>query len=199
MLQTRDSPTAQADSAATDRTLEVLRRRVDALGVAEPTIARSEDNRTIVELPGVQDPREAADILGRTAQLTFHPVLGTAGPGPAPHERPQERILPDESGQRLRLGPSELTGADVDGAEARIDQQGLGGWFVSVDFKGVGTDGWADLTGAAACAPAGDPTRRVAIVLDDKVISSPQVDPSVACRTGITGGSTQISRSRCAP
>lgn len=193
VLETRDSPTAEADSAATDRTLEVLRRRVDALGVAEPAIARSGDNRIIVELPGVQDPREAADVLGRTAQLTFHPVLGAAEPGQAPPERPEERVLPDEFGQRLRLGPSALTGADVDGAEARIDQQGVGGWFVSVDFKDAG--GWADLTGTAACAPAGDPTRRVAIVLDDKVISSPQVDPSVACRTGITGGSTQIAGS----
>lgn len=195
VLETHDSPTAEADSAATDRTLEVLRRRVDALGVAEPSIARSGDNRIIVELPGVQDPREAADVLGRTAQLTFHPVLGIAEPGQAPTERPKERVRPDESGQRLRLGPSALTGADVDGAEARIDQQGVGGWFVSVDFKDAGADGWADLTGAAACAPAGDPTRRVAIVLDDKVISSPQVDPSVACRTGITGGSTQITGS----
>ncbi|PNG19945.1 protein translocase subunit SecD [Streptomyces cahuitamycinicus] len=193
VLETRDSPTAEADPAATDRTLEVLRRRVDALGVAEPAIARSGDNRIIVELPGVQDPREAADVLGRTAQLTFHPVLGAAEPGQAPPERPKERTLPDESGQRLRLGPSALTGADVEGAEARIDQQGVGGWFVSVDFKDAG--GWADLTGAAACAPAGDPTRRVAIVLDDKVISSPQVDPSVACRTGITGGGTQITGS----
>ncbi|MFE9677009.1 protein translocase subunit SecD [Streptomyces sp. NPDC006259] len=197
VLETRDSPTAEADSAATDRTLEVLRRRVDALGVAEPAIARSGDNRIIVELPGVQDPREAADVLGRTAQLTFHPVLGVAEPGQAPTERPEERTLPDESGQRLRLGPSSLTGADVDGAEARIDQQGLGGWFVGVDFKDAG--GWADLTGAAACAPAGDPTRRVAIVLDHKVISSPQVDPSVACRTGITGGTTQITGSFSRP
>src|SRR5690606_29550131 len=49
------------------------------------------------------------------------------------------------------------------------------------------------LTGEAACAQPGDPKRRVAIVLDDKVISSPQVDPSVQCKTGINGGSTQIT------
>lgn len=43
--------------------------------------------------------------------------------------------------------------------------------------------------------PAGDPARRVAIVLDDKIISSPQIDPSVRCETGISGGSTQITGS----
>ncbi|WP_255306272.1 protein translocase subunit SecD [Streptomyces sp. Wb2n-11] len=199
VLETRDSPTAEADTTATDRTMEVLRRRVDALGVAEPTIARSGDDRIIVELPGVQDPKEAADVLGRTAQLTFHPVLGTAEPGqeapkPLP-KRPKEQVLPDEEGQPLHLGPSELTGADVDSAEAGIGRQDLAGWFVGVDFKDAGADRWAELTGTAACAPAGDPARRVAIVLDDKVISSPQVDPSVHCRTGITGGSTQITGS----
>ncbi|MFI1212311.1 protein translocase subunit SecD [Streptomyces sp. NPDC020802] len=199
VLETRDFPTAEADSAATDRTLEVLRHRIDALGVAEPTIARSGENRIIVELPGVQDPREAADVLGRTAQLAFHPVLGTAGTGESspksPSDGPAGRVLPDESGQPVRLGPSALTGADVDSAEARIEQQGGVGWYVGVNFKGAGSDAWAELTGEAACHPAGDPARRVAIVLDDKVISSPQVTSSVACRTGITGGSTQISGS----
>ncbi|WUI51292.1 protein translocase subunit SecD [Streptomyces sp. NBC_00414] len=215
VLETRDSPTAEADSEATDRTLEVLRHRIDALGVSEPTIARSGDDRIIVELPGVQDPREAADVLGRTAQLAFHPVLGTdpsTSPGTGdsgeatpesqterqserPTEPPADLVLPDESGHPVRLGPSVLTGADVDSAEARIDQQSGAGWYVGVDFKGAGGDAWAQLTGRAACHPAGDPARRVAIVLDDKVISSPQVDSTVACRTGITGGSTQISGS----
>ncbi|MDQ0779583.1 SecD/SecF fusion protein [Streptomyces aurantiacus] len=222
VLETRDSPTAEADSTATDRTVEVLRRRIDALGVSEPTIARSGDNRIIVELPGVQDPREAADVLGRTAQLAFHPVLGTADsptdttagsgeaapetqterpseqPSTRPSARPSELVLPDESGdagESVRLGPSVLTGADVDSAEARIDQQSGIGWYVGVDFKGAGSDAWAELTGAAACHPAGDPARRVAIVLDGKVISSPQVTSTVACRTGIAGGSTQITGS----
>ncbi|BCL32995.1 protein translocase subunit SecD [Streptomyces aurantiacus] len=222
VLETRDSPTAEADSTATDRTVEVLRRRIDALGVSEPTIARSGDNRIIVELPGVQDPREAADVLGRTAQLAFHPVLGTADsptdttadsgeaapetqterpseqPSTRPSARPSELVLPDESGdagESVRLGPSALTGADVDSAEARIDQQSGIGWYVGVDFKGAGSDAWAELTGAAACHPAGDPARRVAIVLDGKVISSPQVTSTVACRTGIAGGSTQITGS----
>src|ERR1700716_2004321 len=58
VLQTHDSPTVKADAAATEQALEVLRRRVDALGVAEPTLTRSGDNRIIVELPGVQDAAE---------------------------------------------------------------------------------------------------------------------------------------------
>lgn len=192
VLETRSSPTTEADGEATDRTLEVLRGRVDALGVAEPTIVRSGENRIIVELPGVQDPRKAADVLGRTAQLSVHPVLGAATESDKPKDK-GERILADESGERLRLGAARLTGQDVEGAEAQFDQQSGAGWHVTVDFED--DKGWAGLTGEAACHPAGDPQRRIAIVLDDKVISSPQVDPSVSCNVGITGGSTQITGS----
>ncbi|GAB2895280.1 protein translocase subunit SecD [Streptomyces deserti] len=199
VLETRPTATADADSEATDRTLEVLRGRIDALGVAEPTLARSGSNRIVVELPGVQDPAKAADVLGRTAQLTFHQVLGTATSAndtaePLP-KRPRQQVLPDESGRLLRLEAAELTGKDVKEATARFDQQGGAGWQVTVDFKGFGRDGWARLTGQAACHPAGDPSRRVAIVLDNKIISSPQVDASVGCGSGISGGSTQITGS----
>jgi SecD/SecF fusion protein len=205
-LETRDSPTVRADRGATERALEVLRRRVDALGVAEPALTRSGDRRIIVELPGVHDPRQAAAVLGRTAQLTFHPVLGVAGtprpadtgsPTPAPAEsgaRPGGGlVLADERGQRLRLGPAGLTGGSVAGADAQTDPEGVGGWFVTVDFRGPGQRAWAQLTGQAACFPPGDPGRRVAIVLDNKIISSPQVDPQAACRVGIPGESTQIT------
>ncbi|GHE65497.1 protein translocase subunit SecDF [Streptomyces spiralis] len=195
VLETRSTPTTKADRAATDRTLEVLRGRVDALGVAEPTLVRSGAHRIIVELPGVQDPKQAADVLGRTAQLSFHPVLGAAGAGTPEPAESGERVLPDESGQRLRLGASAMTGKDVKGADARFDQETGAGWHVTVDFDRTGRDRWAELTADAACRPVGDPTRRVAIVLDDRIISAPQVDPSVACGTGIAGGSTQITGS----
>ncbi|MEU8749467.1 protein translocase subunit SecD [Streptomyces chartreusis] len=199
-LETRSTATTEADREATDRTMEVLRGRIDALGVAEPTLVRSGDHRILVELPGVQDPKKAADVLGRTAQLTVHPVLGTAetpdgttGPGPA--DPAKEQTLPDESGQPLRLKAAALTGQDVKGADARFDQQSGAGWHVTIDFTGDGRDAWADVTAQAACHPAGDPQRRVAIVLDNKIISSPQVDPSVGCGTGIPGGTTQITGS----
>ncbi|WP_410605198.1 protein translocase subunit SecD [Amycolatopsis sp. lyj-90] len=187
VLETKDSPTITADAETTDRTLEVLRRRVDALGVAEPMLARSGDKRIIVELPGVRDPREAVEVIGRTAQLSFHPVLGASTDAAQ-----GSRVLPDESGQPITLGPAALTGEGVDKALSTIDSQG-GGHLVSVDFKGDSGRAWERLTGQAACSPPGDPTRRVAIALDDKVISSPQVSPQVACGVGIVGGSTQIT------
>ncbi|WP_413804156.1 protein translocase subunit SecD [Streptomyces iranensis] len=197
MLETRATPTA--DAAATARAVEVLRGRIDALGVAEPTLVRSGDHRILVELPGVHDPKKAADVLGRTAQLTVHAVLGPAGTADGatspPADPAKERVLPDDSGQPLRLRAADLTGRDVEGADARFDQQGGAGWHVTVDFSKTGQDRWRQVTARAACHPAGDPQRRVAIVLDNKIISAPQVDPSVPCGTGIPGGTTQITGS----
>ncbi|MGH3508741.1 MAG: SecDF P1 head subdomain-containing protein, partial [Nocardioidaceae bacterium] len=195
VLQTSDSATVRANASSTDRTLGVLRGRVDALGVSEPTLARSGENRIIVELPGVQDPREALRVIGKTAQLTFHPVLGLATPKQLREggRAGTPLVLRDESGAPLLLGPAALPGDHVSDSSTGNDPSQGTGWFVTVDFKGSGKTEWRELTAAAACEPPGDPRRRVAIVLDDKVISSPQVDPSVPCDGGIPGGSTQIT------
>ena len=199
VLETNDAPNVKADAESTDRALEVLRRRIDALGVAEPTLARSGERRIIIELPGVQDPRQATEVIGRTAQLTFHHVRGIEG-GPSRGDEPNtegrsngELVLPDESGQRLRLERAALTGDAVAGAEATLDQQLGSQWLVLVDFKGDGRREWTELTGEAACAPPGTPSRRIAIALDNRVISSPEVDPSVQCNAGISTPSTQIT------
>jgi SecD/SecF fusion protein len=194
VLETRDSELARADAESTDRALEVLRRRVDALGVAEPSIARAGERRIIVELPGVQDAREAEEVLGRTAQLQFHEVLGNAPAASEPGAVAANGtiVLADESGGLLRLAKPVLTGSGVRGASASYDLT-MGGWHVLVDFRGDGGRAWKDLTAKAACAPVDDPTRRLAIVLDGKIISSPRVDPSVQCDVGIPGGSTSIT------
>ncbi|MEV1175938.1 protein translocase subunit SecD [Nonomuraea sp. NPDC049784] len=192
VFETRDSPTAKADAEATDRALDVLRRRADALGVTDPTLVRAGERRIIIELPGILDPSQAAQVIGRTAQLTFHPVLGEATAGDTGRAG-SEPVMPDESGRPLRLGAAAITGGAVTDAAAGSDPQQGSAWFVAVDFRDA--TAWQQLTGAAACQSQGDPRRRVAIVLDEEIISSPQVDARVPCRTGIPGGSTQITGS----
>ncbi|MYR97657.1 MULTISPECIES: protein translocase subunit SecD [unclassified Streptomyces] len=199
VLQAKDSATVEANRETTDRTLEVLRQRIDSLGVAEPVLTRSGEDRIIVELPDVQDPRQAAAVIGRTAQLSFHAVQGAMPPGTDPEAGSEKRtdrlVLPDEKGTQLDLGPARLSGAGVKDATASFEAQQAAGWTVKLDFhKDAGKD-WTELTGEAACHPAGDERRRVAIVLDEKVISSPQVDPSVGCQAGLPSGGTQITGS----
>ncbi|MFD0071488.1 protein translocase subunit SecD [Streptomyces sp. NPDC127166] len=195
VLQTEDGPTTRADAAATDRALEVLRKRVDGLGVAEPSLARSGERRIVVELPGLRDPRQAAETIGRTAQLTFHAVTGTArGPaGPAAADGTRVLADPDAPGGFLALAAPALTGDGVKGAEAVLDTATGRGWTVDLSFRDRAADGWARLTGAAACAAPADPARRVAIVLDDRIVSAPGMQAGVPCGPGIGGGSAQIT------
>ncbi len=184
VLEARDGDGRRIDDDTLDRTLEVLRRRVDQLGVSEPSLQRSGDRRIIVELPGLDDPAEAIAVIGKTAQLTFHPIVA-AGTG--------DLTLPDESGAELPLGPASLTGNDVSTARAGLAGEFSALWQVEVDFRNERA--WARLTGEAACAPQGDPARRIAIVLDNRVISSPQVSSGIGCNQGITGGTTSITGS----
>ncbi|MBC7372531.1 MAG: protein translocase subunit SecD [Frankiales bacterium] len=284
-LETQDTNGVQANAESTSRTLGVLRNRVDALGVAESTLAQSGERRILVELPGVTDPAEAEKRIGQTAQLSFHPVLGpgdpraipgfvaptgvpspgaspesvgpttapTASTAPAPSATANGRSLPgafvttqatpapntpaantpaastpaaspvpsllpapgattapaggstfnptlaqqsvaDENGQPLLLGPAAFTGAGVGNAGVSTDST-TGVVSVTIDFKGNGGRDWEALTGAAACNPPGDDRRRVAIVLDGRIISSPPPTETVQCNVGIQGGTTQITGS----
>jgi SecD/SecF fusion protein len=191
VLEASDTARQKVDRDTVDRTLEVLRRRVDQLGVTEPTLQRSGERRVLVELPGVYDPAEAVKVIGRTAQLAFHPVLGTLEGDQKPAAG--EVVLADEQGARLRLGSAALGGGVVGDARAELDPQVQTRWQVAIEFRDAGGRRWAELTGKAACQQPGDPRRRVAIVLDRQVISSPQVDPSIQCGQGITGGTTVIT------
>ncbi len=154
---------AKGDADATDRALEVLRRRVDELGVAEPVLARSGENRIVVELPGVQDPEEAVKVLGRTAQLTVE-----------------------------RDGAQVMTGEGISDANAAPNPQGAG-HVVNVQFQGDAPKTWQKVTGEAACVPSGSPGRQIAFKLDGTVVSSPEVSTDTPCGGGQPGGSTTIT------
>ncbi|PUA82479.1 protein translocase subunit SecD [Nocardioides currus] len=183
-----------------DKTLQVLRGRVDALGVAESTLARQGQDRILVELPGVtndEEAQEAEDQIGKTAKLTAHSVIRSLQAEPtdeqkAKAEKDGNQILLSDQGDYLEVGPTELSGDEVQGADA-LQREGSVGFVVALDFSGSGGDKWADITGKAACNPSGDPKRRVAIVLDEKVVTSPQVNEGIGCNVGIQGGGTDIT------
>ena len=82
MLQPKES----VDSGVLDQAIEIIRNRVDALGVAEPEITR-QGNSILVELPGVKDQDRALSLVGQTAELRFRPTLQNLPPDastPAP-------------------------------------------------------------------------------------------------------------------
>ena len=166
-------------SAAVDQSLEIVRRRIDERGVAEPTIQRLGPDRILVQLPGVQDPTEIRKILKSTAKLSFHRVLTTAVPGarlPAGYE-----MLPASSGgisYPIQRQPM-LSGDRLADAAAGFDQR-TGQPIVTFRFDSIGAKRFAEITRTHVGEP-------FAVVLDGKVLSAPTIQEP------ITGGSGQIS------
>lgn len=204
------SATGDFDQDVLDKTVEVIRQRIDALGVAEPEVTSSEDGNVLIQLPGVENEEEALELIGTTAQLTFRQVEDII-PANAPAKRRQEITeetgpeanreevvypsgQPEEEGLLYRLKPATLTGDIVDRAEAVPDPNNPNFWVVQIDMSDEGSDVWADFTSELACLrDKGEQVKsQVAIVLDGVVESAAGMDPEVACGEGISGGSTVI-------
>ena len=76
VLQAQDTPESKVDDDAINRSIKIIERRVNELGLTEPVIQRQGRDRIIVELPGVKDPEKAIAMLGRTAMLEFKDMNG---------------------------------------------------------------------------------------------------------------------------
>ena len=83
ILQAKGTPENPLTPDSLERLLVVLRSRVDQYGIAEPVIQREGDDRIAIDLPGVEDPEAALDLIGRTAVLQFRQVLGESPRVPA--------------------------------------------------------------------------------------------------------------------
>ncbi|HEY8261186.1 MAG TPA: protein translocase subunit SecD [Methylosinus sp.] len=160
---------------AVDQSIEVIRRRVDALGTREPSIQRQGDDRIIVQVPGLQDPEQLKTILGQTAKLEFRLV---AEPGASPAEI--EEL--EQTEQQGKIGIERqvmVQGEDLTDAQPGFDQRS-GEPVVNFRFNIRGAQKFGEVTSKNV-------GRLFAIVLDNKVISAPRI------LTPITGGSGQIS------
>jgi preprotein translocase subunit SecD len=171
---------------AVDQSIEIVQRRVNGLGLVEPTIQREGTDRILVQVPGLQDPSELLKLLGQTAKLDFRMVDMTMTPEQAQaqiqdgHPPQDSELLPDENGQPVLIEKRVLvSGADLTDAQPSFDQT-TGQPDVTFRFNASGARKFADVTSANVGKP-------FAIVLDNKVISAPVI------QTPITGGSGQIT------
>jgi preprotein translocase subunit SecD len=86
-------PKEGSDSTAIDTAIDIIRNRVDGLGVAEPEITRQGD-AVVVNLPGVKDQDRALEVVGQTAELRFRPVLESLAPDDADAETGTSTTVP---------------------------------------------------------------------------------------------------------
>jgi preprotein translocase subunit SecD len=191
-------PSEPASDDELDQSINIMRRRVDALGVAEPEVARQGDT-IIVQLPGVDDPQRALELIGQTAELRFRPVLELLSPDaeltdPEDDVATEEVVLPSEEGDvAYRLGPTALTGSGISGADALYDQQSFE-WLVQVGLQS-GEEGIEPFNRLASICFSGlpeCPTGQLGIVLDGTVLSAPVFQaPQFDGAVTITGNFTQ--------
>ncbi|MGM0651278.1 MAG: protein translocase subunit SecD [Bacillota bacterium] len=118
LMETVETGEDDVDEDAVERAIEIIRNRVDELGVAEPVIAAQGDDRIRIELPDLEDVEQARDIIGRTALLQF--------------------IGPD--------GEIIVTGANLDNARAERAPEHSPYPFVSIEFDDVGARLFAEAT-----------------------------------------------------
>ncbi len=170
------------DDALT-RSIEIVRRRIDALGTKEPSIQTQGGKYILIQLPGVDNPEHIKELIGQTAKMTFHLVNEnitdmqlTSGRAPAgtqflPYMNSAGQIVPVYS--RIEISGESLTDSQADFGQNNEA-------VVTTVFDTTGARRFARLT----TEHVGE---RFAIVLDGKVLSAPTI------REPIPGGRGQIS------
>ena len=189
VLRQTDDGRDEAVNQAMDAAIEVIRKRIDALGTREPTIIRQGDTRIVVQVPGLEDPEALKELLGQTAELEFKLVDLDALPtnvaaGVAP---PGSQIFPYAPGTPTEgqfLAVKRLNGIQGDNltdARQSFDPQ-TNEPVVSIQFDAEGGAKFARLTEQNVGKP-------FAIILDGQVLSAPNINEP------IRGGAAQISGS----
>ena len=194
VLEAQPTKEVKVDDDAMAGVVGVIRNRIDALGVTEPTIQRKGRNQVVVELPGVKDPDRAIKIIGDTALLEFvEAEWAIEGTEDFSAEKIEEIY---GKGARLKLfknirngkllwekpivlKKTHLIGADLKGAWPDVDQYGAP--TVKIEFKKEGAKTFADLTSRHVDKP-------IAIILDKAIISAPDVREPITTGTAIISG-----------
>jgi preprotein translocase subunit SecD len=169
---------------AVDQSIEIIQRRVNELGLVEPSIQREGLDRILVQVPGLQDPTHLKDILGKTAKLDFRMVDQSMSveQAVATHPPQDSEILDGQKGEKYLIEKRVLvSGGDLVDAQPSFDQRTTEP-VVTFRFNSNGARKFAEATQQNVGKP-------FAIVLDNQVVSAPVINEP------ILGGSGQISGS----
>lgn len=187
-VQLSDAEKAATDDRTVQQALEIIRRRVDAAGTREPSIQRQGATRILVQVPGLGSAQELKELIGKTALLSFHPVVSITS-DPDANPGPGNIILPDVENEDtyyvLERVPV-VTGEDLTDSQPDFDQNGQPA--VSFRFNPSGARAFGNYTQENVGAP-------FAIVLDGEVISAPRINEPILGGSGIITGNFDIEES----
>ncbi len=173
----------QLKARVIDQSIEIVRRRIDELGTKEPVIQRQGDDRIVVQLPGVQNPDEVKQLLGKTAKMSFHIVDSRTSLADARRGKinTASRVVKGEDGvsqyiisRKAAVGGENLVDAQVTFAEGNRPA-------VSFKFNTTGGRKFGEVTRDHI-------GEQLAIVLDNEVISAPVIQSAITGGNGIITG-----------
>jgi protein-export membrane protein SecD len=169
---------------AIQQSLEIIGKRINAIGTTEPTIQRQGVDRILIQVPGLQDPERLKALLGQTAKLQFRLVCESQPQAETDRPPPDCEEVPDRENQQQKLWVQTSTRATVDGEDLTDAQPNFDNRtnepVVSFRFNQKGALRFGKLTKDNVGRP-------FAIVLDNRVVSAPVINEP------ILGGTGQIS------
>jgi len=190
----RQTAEAQRTSAAraVEQSIEILHRRIDALGTREPSITRQGSNRIVVEAAGESDPEKLKAVIGKTAKLTFQmvdddtpPAEAKANPSMIP---PGSEWLPSDEASEpngvVVKKAAVVTGEMLTDAQAGVDSQ-TNQPDINLRFNSEGARKFGDAT-------TENTGKRFAIVLDGKVLTDPRIDEPIPNGQALIHGSFTV-------
>ena len=184
-LTPTDSGIASAIETGMATEVEVIRRRIDALGTREPDIRRQGDSRILVQVPGLQDPTALKALIGKTAKLEFKLVDTDADPAAVAqgHAPPGSQVLGTADPKLPPLMAVKrraiITGEQLTKAELANDPDGRPA--VAFGFNSDGSRRFAKATTDNVHKP-------FAIILDNKILSAPNINEPILGGSGIISG-----------
>ena len=195
-IDTSHLPEKEREDAA-DRALEIIRNRIDQFGVREPSIQKQGTDEIVIQLPGVADRQRAIDLIGKTALLEFKLVktdaekLKQALEGNVPEGYELKYTKEENADKEPLLLEKEavLSGDSLTNAEMRFNQSEFNEPIVSLELNAEGAKKFAEIT-------ANNIGRRLAIVLDGKVQSAPNIKEAIPSGQAVISGRFTIEEAQ---
>lgn len=168
-----------------DQSIEIVRRRIDELGTKEPVIQRQGSDRIVVQLPGLQNPEAVKALLGKTAKMSFHMVDSRTSATEARRGKlsTSSRLVAGSDGEYFVISRKPVVSGEnlIDAQPAFQEGQAV----VSFKFNALGGKKFGEAT-------KNNIGERLAIVLDNEVISAPVVQSAILGGSGVISGSFTV-------
>ena len=173
---------AQLKARIIDQSVSIVRRRIDELGTKEPIVQGQGSDRVLVQLPGVQNPESVKILLGKTAKMDFHLVDETTSVMQAKRGKISKtsRVMNGSEGEQYVIIRKPVVGGE-NLTDARVSFDETGHPVVSFRFNTIGGRQFAEVTSTHV-------GHRLAIVLDNEVISAPNIQSAITGGNGIITG-----------